>query len=82
MSRALAAERLLLGLRLPEERDLARLGRIGERLERVARLRQPAETEDFDRRRRSGQLQLPAAIVDERANTADDGSGDEACRRR
>ena len=31
---------LLLGLRLAEERDLPRLGRVGERLERVARLRQ------------------------------------------
>ena len=52
--RALAAERLFLGLRLAEERDLPRLGRVGERLERVARLRQAAEAEHFDRRRRPG----------------------------
>ena len=50
----LAAERLFLRLRLAEVRDLARLGGVGQRLERVAGLRQPAETEHFDRRRRPG----------------------------
>ena len=37
---ALGAERALLGLRLPEGRDLPRLRRIGHRLERVAGRRQ------------------------------------------
>ena len=36
-ARALGAERLLLRLRLAEVRDLPRLGRVGQRLERVAR---------------------------------------------
>ena len=75
--RALAAERLVLRLRLAEERDLPRLDRVGERLERVARLRQAAEAEHFDRRRRPGVLQLPAAIVDERADLADDRAGND-----
>ena len=47
---ALGAERALLGLRLTERRDLARLGRVGDGLERIARLRQAGETEHFDRR--------------------------------
>ena len=74
---ALAAERLVLRLRLPEHRNLPRLGRIGQRLERVARLRQAAQAEHFDRRRRRRRLHLPSAIVDERAHLADDGAGDE-----
>ena len=72
-----AAERLLLRLRLAEVRDLPRLGGVGQRLERVAGLRQAAEAEHFDRRRRSGGLDLAAAVVDERAHLADDRAGDE-----
>ena len=53
-------------------RDLPRLGRVGQRLERVAGLRQAAETEHFDRRRRPADFDRPAAVVDERAH---------ACRR-
>ena len=60
--RALAAERLLLGLRLAEVRDLPRLGRVGQRLEGVARLRQAAEAEHFDRRRRPAPLQLAGRV--------------------
>ena len=74
---ALGAERALLGLRLAERGDLARLGGIGHRLERIARLREAGETEHFDRRRRRGRLDRPAAIVDQRAHSADDRAGDE-----
>ena len=55
-------------------------------LEHVARLRQPAEAEHFDRRRRPGGLGRLAAVVDQRAHAADDRAGDErvadaaACR--
>ena len=76
-ARALAAERLFLRLRLTEQRDLTRFGGVGQRLEGVARLRQAAEAEHFDRRRRRRRLDLPAAIVDERADLADDRAGDE-----
>ena len=69
---ALRAERALLRLRLSEGRNLPRLGRVGNGLERIAGLRQARETEHFDRRRRSGRLHRPPAIVDQRAH---------ACRR-
>ena len=68
----LSAVRLFLRLRLAEVRDLPRLGGVGQRLERVAGLRQSAEAEDFDRRRRPRRLQLAPAIVDQCAHLADD----------
>ena len=74
---AFGAERAVLRLALPIHRDLARLRRVGERLERIAGLRQAAETEDLHRRGRGGVLELPAAVVDQRANLADDRSGDQ-----
>ena len=37
----------------------------------------PVEAEHFDRRRRSGRLGRPAAVVDQRAHAADDRAGDE-----
>ena len=49
-ARRLGAERLLLRLRLAERDDLPRLGGVGDRLERVARLRQRREAEHLDRR--------------------------------
>ena len=74
---ALGAERALLGLRLPERRDLPRLRRVGHRLERIAGLRQAGQAEHFDRRRRAGRLRRTAAVVDQRADPADHRAGDE-----
>ena len=48
---ALCAERPLLGLRLAERGDLPGLCSVGEGLERISRLRQPRQTEHFDRYR-------------------------------
>ena len=74
---ALAAERLLFGLRLAVGDDLARLDRIVDDLERVARLRQRREAEHFDRRRRPGLLDLAAEVVEQRAHLAVHGARDE-----
>ena len=74
---ALRAERAALGLLLAERRDLPRLGRVGQRLEHVARLRQAGQAEHFDRRGRPGRLDRTAAVVDQRAHAADDRAGDE-----
>ena len=82
----LATSGLLLRLRLPERRDLPRLGRIGHRLEAVAWRGQGLEAEHFDRRGGAGRLDRTAAVVDERAHAADDRAGDDvvadaaACR--
>ena len=73
---ALGAERTILRLLLAERRDLTRARRIGD-LEDVARLRQAGETQHLHRSRRTGRLGGPAAIVDQRTDTADDRSGDE-----
>src|SRR6266508_3952796 len=54
--RALRAERFVLRLHLPELRDLPGLGRVFQSLEGVARLRQPAQAEHFDRCRRRSAL--------------------------
>ena len=75
---ALRAERPLLGLRLAERRDLPGFRRVGEGLERVSRLRQPGQTEHFDRHRRPGRFDRPATVVDQRAHAADDRAGDES----
>src|SRR5688500_3891386 len=74
---ALGAERALLGLRLAEGGNLPRLRRVGDGLERVARLRQAGEAEHFDRGRRTRRLDGFAAIVDQRPDLADDRAGDE-----
>ena len=82
---ALGAERAVLRLLLAERGDLSRLGGFGH-LEHVARLRQPGQAEHFHRRRRPRRLRRPPAVVDERADAADDRAGDEgvadaaACR--
>src|SRR6478736_6049593 len=68
---AFGAERLVLRLLLAEERNLARLGRVRDGLERVAGLRQTGEPEHLDRSRRAGLLRRVPAIVDERADLAD-----------
>ena len=60
----------------PLRGNLAGLGGVGH-LEDVARLRQPGETEHFDRRGRTGGLRLAAAVVDEGAHAAHDGTRDE-----
>ena len=58
-------------------RNLPRLGRVVQRLERVAGRGHAAEAEHFHRRRRRRRLDRPAAVVDERAHLADDRAGDE-----
>ena len=74
---ALGAERLFLGHALAIGRDLPRLRRVGQRLERIAGLRQARQAEHLDRRRRRRHLDRPAAVVDERAHAADNRAGDE-----
>jgi len=67
---------LVFRLRLAVVRDLPRLGRVGQRLEGVARRGQAAETEHFHRRGGAGRSDpaCPRSSM-RRAHLADDGAG-------
>ena len=58
--------RLVLRLALTERRNLPRLRGIADLLEAVSRRGQRFETEELDRRRRTGQLEIATAIVEGR----------------
>ena len=76
-ARRLGERRLFLHLGLPKQRDLPRLRGVFDRLERVARPRQRRQAEHLDRERRPGDLDLPTAVIDERAHLAEDRARDD-----
>ncbi len=74
---ALGAERALLGLRLAERGDLARLGRRRPRSGTDRRAAGGSSGRAPRRASTAGRLHRASAIVDQRAHAADDGAGDE-----
>ena len=67
----------LLGLVLPQQRDLARLRRVRHHLERVSRLRESRQPEHLDGTGGSCLLDRLAAVVEQRPDPADVRADDE-----